>query len=212
MLNLESRFLYSIKDPLIIMDPNHRILFINENGAAIYNSTKEEATDKICYEVFKQTKEHCKNCPVEEVMKSRKSYLTEQSEIMPNGKKVYGEVRSYPVFNENNEIIAVSTIAIDITGKKMKQKKYTSFLSDKIIENTPGNDGVETYSDIRFSLSNREIEVLRLIAEGFSNPEIADMLSISLNTVKTHITNIFNKLGINDRTLAAIKALKMGLI
>jgi len=54
----------------------------------------------------------------------------------------------------------------------------------------------------------REIEVLKLIAEGMINKEIAKSLYISEKTVKNHISNIFKKLDVNDRTQAAIYAFK----
>ena len=56
------------------------------------------------------------------------------------------------------------------------------------------------------NLSKREMEVLKILAQGFSNQEIADQLFISLKTVKTHVSNIFNKLEVNDRTQATIYA------
>ncbi len=58
------------------------------------------------------------------------------------------------------------------------------------------------------NLTNREIEVLKLIAEGMINKEIAKNLYISEKTVKNHISNIFKKLDVNDRTQAAIYAFK----
>lgn len=58
------------------------------------------------------------------------------------------------------------------------------------------------------NLTNREIEVLLLITEGMINKEIAHKLYISEKTVKNHISNIFKKLEVNDRTQAAIYALK----
>ena len=61
-------------------------------------------------------------------------------------------------------------------------------------------------------LSNRELEVLTLIVEGRTNPEIAAQLYISLSTVKTHIRSIMNKLAVNDRVQAAVVALRKGLI
>lgn len=61
------------------------------------------------------------------------------------------------------------------------------------------------------SLTPQEIRILNLITEGFDNKSIAEILSVSPNTVKTHISNIFSKLGISDRTQAAIWAIRQGL-
>lgn len=61
-------------------------------------------------------------------------------------------------------------------------------------------------------LTNREREVLDLIAQGKSNQEIAEELFITLKTVKTHVSNILSKLAVEDRTQAAIYAFKHGLV
>lgn len=60
-------------------------------------------------------------------------------------------------------------------------------------------------------LTEREMEVLKLIAQGKSNQEVADELFIGIKTVKFHVTNILAKLGVEDRTQAAIYAHKNGL-
>jgi LuxR family maltose regulon positive regulatory protein len=62
------------------------------------------------------------------------------------------------------------------------------------------------------TLSEREIEVLQLIAEGLTNPEIADTLILSLYTVKTHTRNIYGKLGVNNRTQAVTRARTLGIL
>ncbi|MBN2547761.1 MAG: response regulator transcription factor [Anaerolineales bacterium] len=61
-------------------------------------------------------------------------------------------------------------------------------------------------------LSSRELEVLQLVAEGASNSEIAARLHISQATVKSHLINIFNKLGVSDRTAAVTVALQRGIL
>lgn len=61
-------------------------------------------------------------------------------------------------------------------------------------------------------LSARELEVLQLVVEGLSNQEIADKLIISLATAKTHVRNILNKLAVDDRTQAAVHAMRKGLV
>ena len=64
----------------------------------------------------------------------------------------------------------------------------------------------------KLGLSNRELDVLELLAAGHSNQEIADSLFVSLNTVKTHISNIYGKLNVKRRTQAIQKALDLALI
>lgn len=61
-------------------------------------------------------------------------------------------------------------------------------------------------------LTPREHEVLALIAEGLSNTQIAETLRVSLGTVKTHVQEILAKLSASDRTQAAVKALRQGII
>jgi two-component system NarL family response regulator len=61
-------------------------------------------------------------------------------------------------------------------------------------------------------LTERELEVLRLMAKGFPNSDIATTLSISVGTVKTHINRILNKLGARDRTQAVTSAIQRGLV
>ena len=62
------------------------------------------------------------------------------------------------------------------------------------------------------ALSEREAEVLQLVAQGLSNQEIADRLVISITTVKTHVGNIFLKLGVTSRTQAIARAEASGLL
>jgi len=61
-------------------------------------------------------------------------------------------------------------------------------------------------------LTEREIEVLRLIVQGASNPEIAEELCITVNTVKSHVKNILYKLSLDNRTQVAAYAMRTGLV
>ncbi len=79
------------------------------------------------------------------------------------------------------------------------------YVSPKIAEVLTENFGAE-------DLTPAEMRVLKLIVEGISNKEIAANLEISENTVKTHLKNIFGKLGVDDRTAAAMSAIKRGVI
>jgi LuxR family maltose regulon positive regulatory protein len=67
-------------------------------------------------------------------------------------------------------------------------------------------------SELIEPLSERELEVLQLIAEGLTNPEIASRLFITLNTVKAHSRNIYGKLGVRNRTHAVAKGRTLGIL
>ncbi len=77
----------------------------------------------------------------------------------------------------------------------------------------PLPDGTVNKKEIqRLGLSSRELEVLQLMAEGLSNQEIAGRLFLSLNTIKTHASNIFEKLDVRRRTQAVEQARKLSII
>lgn len=63
-----------------------------------------------------------------------------------------------------------------------------------------------------YPLTERELEILELIVGGCSNAEIAERSYITVGTVKTHVRSILNKLGVDDRTKAAVRALRSGLV
>lgn len=85
-----------------------------------------------------------------------------------------------------------------------------SRVAARIVQELQGlrKDDVNPFTD----LSEREFEVLRLIAAGKSNTEIAEMLVISESTVKTHISNLLKKLHLDDRTQAAVYAWQQGIV
>lgn len=85
-----------------------------------------------------------------------------------------------------------------------------SRVAARIVQELQGlrKDDVNPFTD----LSEREFEVLRLIASGKSNTEIAEMLVISESTVKTHISNLLKKLHLDDRTQAAVYAWQQGIV
>lgn len=65
---------------------------------------------------------------------------------------------------------------------------------------------------LKLGLSNRELEVLNLMSEGLSNQEIADSLFVSLNTIKTHTSKLFEKMEVKRRTQAVEKAKRLNII
>jgi DNA-binding CsgD family transcriptional regulator len=92
-------------------------------------------------------------------------------------------------------------------GLKMTRRKKI-FIQQPVLNNFKVDENVLG----QLGISNREYEVLELIAKGYSNQEIAEKLFISLNTVKTHSSNLFLKLEVKRRTQAVQKAKEMALI
>ena len=90
-------------------------------------------------------------------------------------------------------------------GESLIQPVVASKVLDRLVELSQKTASPE-------ALSEREIEVLKLMAKGVSNKDIADQLSITQSTVKTHITSIFQKLDVTTRTEAVTTALKKGII
>jgi DNA-binding NarL/FixJ family response regulator len=91
------------------------------------------------------------------------------------------------------------------------QKLESAFVDTKTIASNP--DYVDNLEGIQpYTLTERELEVLQLIVEGCSNAVIAERLYITVGTVKTHVRNILNKLCADDRTQAAVRALRSGLV
>jgi DNA-binding CsgD family transcriptional regulator/ArsR family metal-binding transcriptional regulator len=115
----------------------------------------------------------------------------------------------YPVHDKQGNL--VSTVTIDIDPSRfncvlgMPEENLALPASSRTV---PG----ENTSLLPAILTERELEVLRLVAQGATNGEISKSLKISPHTVKSHIINIFNKLGVNDRTQAAVRALRHQLV
>ena len=81
-------------------------------------------------------------------------------------------------------------------------KKIENMICDLIDVNETRADSEAKISQAisAFSLSDREADVLRLIADGRSNNDISEKINVSVSTVKKHVYNIFNKAGVNSRT------------
>ncbi len=107
--------------------------------------------------------------------------------------------------------ILKTSSAAEIAEAVRKTFYGNAVIEEEVSEKLRQKSEYERVYHLRDDLTNRELEVLSLIAEGKSNQEIADELFITLKTVKTHVSNILFKLEVQDRTQAAIYALKQGL-
>lgn len=90
-------------------------------------------------------------------------------------------------------------------GESLIQPSVTGRILDRLAQLSRQGPKVDV-------LSERELEVLKYMAKGSGNKEIASALSVTENTVKTHVANIFQKLGVNNRTEAVTQALQRDII
>lgn len=96
-------------------------------------------------------------------------------------------------------------INVIMNGESYIQPKLVPALNNRLVARDIDKDKID-------SLTGRELEVLIQVANGMFNKEIANSLNISERTVKNHISNIFKKIGVFDRTQAAVFAIKNDLI
>lgn len=97
---------------------------------------------------------------------------------------------------------AIQTV---LTGEQYIQPSLIPALNNRLISRDEDKDKID-------SLTKRELEVLIQVANGMFNKEIANSLNISERTVKNHISNIFKKIDVSDRTQAAVFAIKNDII
>lgn len=107
--------------------------------------------------------------------------------------------------------IVFTVLGIWLSQKLTKPKKETIIIEKEVYVETA--EFVQDKSQLeKLNLSKREMEVLELIAQGCSNQEIASQLFVSLPTIKTHSSKLFEKLDVNRRTQAVEKAKRLKLI
>ena len=123
----------------------------------------------------------------------------------------------YPILDEQGNVLSTVTIDLDTDHLKNElhsKQRYIQRLEELLSTTArhPGADQGKENGFLPAPLTDRELEVLRLLARGDTNAEISLHLGISPHTVKSHVIHIFNKLGVNDRTQAAVWAARHHLI
>ena len=142
-------------------------------------------------------------------LKARKSkikvlVLTVHNEIEYLLKAVDIGVNGYVLKDSESSELKKAIFAL-VEGETYIQPSLIPALNSKMIEKNEDEVKID-------SLTRRELEVLKLLAVGMYNKEVAEKLNISERTVKNHVSNIFKKLEVTDRTQAAVFAIRNNLI
>lgn len=208
----------SIRTPFGIFDKNCRIVWLNKAMAAIHRCDPEKAIGTLCSESLHCGDQECDDCFLQQVLAQGKTKIVEKWADFPDGVRRWGEVHSYPVRDQDKSVSAVIVLIFDTTDRRkalQRQKEYSGFLEQQLNEKGNGTKKISRGDEdagLSVKLSRRENDVLRLVTEGYTNSQISELLQISANTVKTHVNSLFNKLGVNDRTQAAVVATRNSLI
>jgi len=144
-------------------------------------------------------------------------------ETLRNSKNKEQKVLILTIHNEIEYLMKAIDIGVegyvlkDADSSVLKKAIYKVHAGENYIDNTMVpllNERIaqEKEKTEEEKLTRREVEVLKLLAEGLFNKEIAYKLSISEKTVKNHVSNIFKKIGVFDRTQAAVYAIKNNIV
>lgn len=201
-----------------LLNKDYSVLWANKIMANLVLRQLDEMIGKPCYQAFRRRDNPCPVCLLQIVSDTKNPCIIERWLDLPNLERRYAEVRAYPIFDKQGFVKHIFEILIPLNEKKKDEQRYRRYvesLEETLREfNVAGAVGhKETPTDEQeVILTLREQEVLRLIAQGFSNKDIARILNISFDTVKTHVRNIFYKLNVTDRTKAAVQATSRKLI
>lgn len=184
--------LEGVQTPAGLFSRDFRILWMNNAMGLVHRCKPKNAVGGLCHEMFKNCGIPCGDCCMTAVATTGRMVVSETWIDLPGGERRWGDLHAYPVRGDGGDIEAIFVLAFDTTHHVMKV--------------------TQAESECEPLLSPRETEVLRLMAEGHTNTQISGILDISTHTVKSHVNGVFNKLGVNDRTLAAVQAVRRNLI
>jgi PAS domain S-box-containing protein len=208
-------------DGAFVTDEDQRIIFWNQAATQITGYACEEISDLPCYEVLEgrddQDRLFCsKHCRIAAAALRDRAIKDHDISISNKSDKVRWinlSTLTFPANGDASKLILHSFR--DVTRKKRSEQLISLIL--KAAEDLQNGDPprasfpVENGQSIA-DLANRELEVLSLLAQGFSTDKIAQSLSISRSTTRNHIRNILQKLQVHSRLEAVVQAYKQGLI
>lgn len=136
----------------------------------------------------------------------------------PDFERPIAENAVYPVYDQAGNLI--STVTLDVGGaagvddrrRTLKNTRQSAAGKPEAAGGGEGMKGDNGSGPAIRPLTGREKAVLSLLVQGATNSEISEILKVSPHTVKSHVTHIFNKLNVNDRTQASVLAVRLNLL
>lgn len=200
----------SIQDVAEVIDRDRVIRWTNMSPKMRRFLGLDDVEGRPCPEVFGGLCGSCNDCLLDKMLGTGRKQTRESRVQLPNGRTWWGRTHCYPLKDRQGQVIGGFMITFDINKQKRGEARAEKYLDalEQSLHNRTHADPPAPAQD----LSAREREVLAYMADGLSNTAIGRLLGISTNTVKTHVAHIFNKLGVNDRTQAAVAATRLNII
>jgi len=108
--------------------------------------------------------------------------------------------------------VSLETLCESIRNVHVGKTLVQPAITERLIAGVKTSNTKFRYREANVELSTKELEILRLMASGYSNKEIAQALFKSEGTIKNHVSNILSKFGVRDRTRAVLAAIEIGLL
>ena len=108
--------------------------------------------------------------------------------------------------------VSLETLVDTIETVQQGNSHIQPAITERLLTSMSRNQQPEQTQSKTEQLTEKELEILRLMASGYSNKEIANALHKSEGTIKNHVSNVLSKLGVRDRTRAVLLAIEKGLL
>ena len=221
MKNILFRSLAKAGDGAFATDEDQRIIFWNQAATQITGYPYEQVSGLPCYEVLEGLDdqgrlfcfEHCRIAKAALRDKAIKDYDIAISNISGEVRWINLSTLTFPTNGDESKVLL--HLFRDVTRRKQSEQLISQMLkAAKDLQNgdSPRASAPVTNGQPVADLTKRELEVLSLLAQGFSTDDIARSLSISPSTTRNHIRNILQKLQVHSRLEAVVRAYQSGLI
>jgi PAS domain S-box-containing protein len=212
----------NIADGVFVVDSENKIIFWNRAAQKILGFSRKEVVGRNCHDVIagrdKSTPICSKNCQVMNLI--QRGEMVENYDMLTHSKAgdpVWINVSIIAIPARQREFNTVVHIFRDINRRKRSEELiqeliYTIKTDNQAQQHAPSAEVSLLEHNPKPSLTRRERQVLRLVAEGASTSAMAKELYINWATVRKHIQNILNKLGLHTKLEAVTYAIKNNLI
>ena len=206
-LSLVCKYPIIIEGLLSILNNKYENIFSYDSFSNFIDNLKSEEDTLLIFSLFDKSQQIIDNIID---LKKNSPNLKVLLIDFNHSKEIFFKISKYNI--DGYMLGDFSKIDLDYAIHKISNgnRFYDRELLYKIVDTQP-NETIKT-DTINTALTKREIEILKNIAIGLSNFEISTRLNISENTVKKHISNIFIKIDVKDRTQATIYAYQIGLV